>query len=98
MASSKTPRSCWCDCGNTTRGGKFLPGHDSKFVAWQVSLVRADLITASEALHVAPSPALHNKIAAGLRKIGWTYDTEYARWVAPSGNPEVLPAYLNQPE
>ncbi len=23
--------SCWCGCGGTTKGGKFVPDHDSKF-------------------------------------------------------------------
>ena len=24
-------RECWCGCGGETKGGKFIPGHDSKF-------------------------------------------------------------------
>ncbi len=26
-------RECNCDCGGMTRGGEFLPGHDSKLYA-----------------------------------------------------------------
>lgn len=26
-----TPRECTCGCGGTTKGGKFLPGHDARF-------------------------------------------------------------------
>ena len=26
----RTPRPCLCSCGGTTRGGRFLPGHDAK--------------------------------------------------------------------
>lgn len=25
-----TPRACMCECGDTTKGGRFLPGHDAK--------------------------------------------------------------------
>lgn len=28
----KDPRPCSCGCGGTTKGGKFLPGHDSQLV------------------------------------------------------------------
>lgn len=27
---AKTPQPCGCDCGGTTAGGRFLPGHDAK--------------------------------------------------------------------
>ena len=26
----RTPRPCLCSCGGTTRGGRFLPGHDAR--------------------------------------------------------------------
>ena len=26
----RQPRSCLCSCGGTTRGGRFLPGHDAR--------------------------------------------------------------------
>ena len=26
----RTPRPCLCSCGGTTKGGRFLPGHDAK--------------------------------------------------------------------
>ena len=26
----RTPRSCLCSCSGTTRGGRFLPGHDAR--------------------------------------------------------------------
>lgn len=28
--SAKQPRSCACGCGGKTKGGEFLPGHDSR--------------------------------------------------------------------
>src|SRR5215211_4089249 len=27
---SRTPRPCMCSCGGTTKGGRFLPGHDAR--------------------------------------------------------------------
>ena len=38
---------CWCGCGGTTRGGKFVPGHDSKFhsLAKQVARGLAEMPT-----------------------------------------------------
>ncbi len=43
-AKPKT-RECWCGCGEETRGGKFVPGHDSKFhsLAKQVARGAADM-------------------------------------------------------
>jgi hypothetical protein len=29
-AKASTPKECECGCGGMTRGGKFIPGHDSK--------------------------------------------------------------------
>jgi hypothetical protein len=29
-APQGTPRSCLCGCGETTRGGRFKPGHDAR--------------------------------------------------------------------
>jgi hypothetical protein len=26
----RTPRPCMCSCGGTTKGGRFLPGHDAR--------------------------------------------------------------------
>jgi len=26
----RTPRPCLCSCGGTTKGGRFLPGHDAR--------------------------------------------------------------------
>lgn len=29
--ASKEPKSCLCGCGGTTKGGRFLPGHDARY-------------------------------------------------------------------
>lgn len=29
-ARSKQPQPCLCECGGTTKGGRFLPGHDAR--------------------------------------------------------------------
>ena len=30
MATKKTPKQCACGCGDLTKGGTFISGHDSK--------------------------------------------------------------------
>lgn len=32
MPRSTRPRRCACQCGQLTKGGKFIPGHDSKLL------------------------------------------------------------------
>lgn len=38
----KEPTFCSCGCNGATRGGKFLPGHDARFVSQQVKAVLAE--------------------------------------------------------
>lgn len=38
----KQPRNCRCQCGGTTRGGMFLPGHDARYRSALVSKARAE--------------------------------------------------------
>lgn len=33
VAKKKTPKPCFCGCGQITKGGKFIPGHDAKLVS-----------------------------------------------------------------
>lgn len=60
-------RGCLC-CGESTKGGLFLPGHDARFVAVLAGKVRAGEIEADEAqLALADcSPALQAKLAKRL--------------------------------
>ena len=30
LRKGRTPRRCLCSCGGTTKGGRFLPGHDAR--------------------------------------------------------------------
>ena len=36
----KTPKACSCGCGGETRGGRFIPGHDSKLKSWMLAIER----------------------------------------------------------
>lgn len=71
---------CLCGCGGRTKGGRYLPGHDAKHVAWQAAQVQAGTLSLEEALSGIPTLALHNKLAARLRKMGWAYDTDTQTW------------------
>lgn len=33
MPRRKTPQVCHCGCGEMTRGGEFIPGHDAKLLS-----------------------------------------------------------------
>ena len=71
---------CTCGCGGRTKGGRYLPGHDAKHVAWQAAMVQSAHITPEKALAELPSPALHNKLVARLRKMGWAFDADTRTW------------------
>jgi hypothetical protein len=32
MPRKKTPKTCGCGCGEMTKGGKFIPGHDARLL------------------------------------------------------------------
>lgn len=36
VAKTKEPTPCTCGCGDNTKGGKFLPGHDARYVSERV--------------------------------------------------------------
>jgi len=42
--SRREPRPCLCGCGNATRGGRFLPGHQAKLISIIRRQIRADPI------------------------------------------------------
>lgn len=72
--ATHTPRTpqgkggCLC-CGEPTRGGKFRPGHDGRWVTQQVEAVRVHGENKTEVLARAQqvSPALATKIATRLK-------------------------------
>lgn len=68
----------------TTRGGKYLPGHDAKHVANLRADVRCGYSVSEAFGQLKGSPHLHNKLAQGLRRDGWTYDYEADTWSAPT--------------
>lgn len=59
--------ACLC-CGESTRGGRFLPGHDSKWLTQKISEIGAGLITRdAQVMDVAGvSPALALKLQKRL--------------------------------
>lgn len=36
----KSPKPCECGCGGETKGGRFIPGHDSKLKQWCLAVER----------------------------------------------------------
>jgi len=45
----RTARPCLCSCGGTTRGGRFLPGHDAKLRSELVAQIKkGDVLLRSE--------------------------------------------------
>lgn len=43
---AKAPKDCACGCGAQTKGGRFLPGHDSKLLAWVGAVERGQITLA----------------------------------------------------
>lgn len=61
-------RNCTCACGGWTRGGRYLPGHDSLHLQRLSELVRNGAMTLDRAMgKLAESPALQAKL---LRRVG----------------------------
>lgn len=54
------PGVCSCGCAQPTRGGRFLPGHDARLLAWALR-VAAGVVAALPAPHDAAAD-----VAAGL--------------------------------
>lgn len=76
-ATAPKTGTCVCGCNGTTKGGKFLPGHDARFVSTLVGqaedkgFTKASLDAGRKALKgVEASPALQAKFekSAGLAK------------------------------
>jgi hypothetical protein len=49
LREGRTPRHCMCSCGGTTKGGRFLPGHDTKLRSELVAQIKkGDVLLRSE--------------------------------------------------
>lgn len=62
-------RPCACGCGDTTKGGRYRPGHNSKHLAQQFALVVTGVKTGGEALREfrwSDTVALHDQLADRL--------------------------------
>lgn len=68
--AAKTPAACICECGGTTKGGRFLPGHDAKLKSRLLSTMRD-----------GEAPASERALALSrLEELGWgRYVTEQDR-------------------
>ncbi len=69
-ATGKTksdPKPCGCGCGEMTRGGDFLPGHDARFRGRLLTAIDAGDESAIEALLARPT-LLHGATEADLRE------------------------------
>src|SRR5687767_11246181 len=60
------PKECCCGCGELTRGGDFLPGHDARFRGQMLKAIDARDESAIAALLARP-PLLHGATEASLR-------------------------------
>jgi hypothetical protein len=56
MKKRLTAPHCECDCGGTTKGGRFLPGHDAKLKKYLVGLALSG----------------KKRAANKLEQLGWT--------------------------
>lgn len=45
MPRKKIPLSCGCGCGGLTKGGKFIPGHDTKVYRAILQHIDGDILT-----------------------------------------------------
>ncbi|QCQ57453.1 hypothetical protein SEA_SUCHA_8 [Microbacterium phage Sucha] len=82
--ASKPATICAHGCGESTKGGRYLPGHDAKHVANLFADIKYSAKPVKEALAELPTPALHNKLVNKLHREGWTFDAEARTWTAPS--------------
>lgn len=68
VKSGRTGGECLC-CGEPTRGGRFLPGHDSRFLAARLAEVQAGTVSQEDQIKVVidVSPALAAKFEKRLK-------------------------------
>lgn len=60
------PKPCGCGCGDQTRGGDFLPGHDARYRGQMLNAIDGGDESAIAALLARPS-LLHGATEASLR-------------------------------
>jgi hypothetical protein len=48
MPRKVVPKSCACGCGEMTKGGKFIPGHDAKVYRSILQHIDGDIIDLKE--------------------------------------------------
>ncbi len=44
MPRKTVPKSCACGCGDMTKGGKFIPGHDTKVYSAILRHIDGDIV------------------------------------------------------
>lgn len=70
---AKTPRmtsgrDCVCGCGGTTKGGLFLPGHDSKYLTGVAASVKGGKYTLEDAQTLMAAQGCSDALQAKLGK------------------------------
>ena len=78
-----TAIECAHGCGMITRGGKYLPGHDSRHVANLRAGIRCGDSIEDAFAELRNSPNLYNKLAQALHRDGWSFDPEGRTWYKP---------------
>lgn len=63
-AKKTVPKDCECGCGGETRGGRFIPGHDSKLKAWTLRVERG-LMKVSDIEHEGTRNAVKRAMKLG---------------------------------
>lgn len=64
----KAGDSCTCNCGGVTKGGKFLPGHDSKFLSGWADKILVGGYSLDNAIETWKSLGLSEAMQNKLRK------------------------------
>ena len=63
-SKKSVPRDCACGCGGKTRGGDYIPGHDSKLKAWLLRVERG-VMKISDIEHEGTRNAVKRVMKAG---------------------------------
>ena len=75
-------RYCLHGCGLPVKGN-YLPGHDSKHVAWVLEDIRLGNLSVRSALDSMPTPGMYNKLVRSLRNRGYRYNSVTRDWTLP---------------
>lgn len=60
----KPAQICQCGCGGTTKGGRFVPGHDARLHGWALRVSRG-LVKLEDIKHEGERAAVKAHLAAG---------------------------------